>query len=239
MRNRTASPHLDQLARYVLRSVRSGWVLLAAGLSLVVLCLPAAISAVATPRQNQGTVTATPIDATAKVVPTTVASASPLATGSSRHQPGNVLTASGSVPVSLVAGAFIAPVDPMAALPDGQLMIPSDAQRVGWWSAGSAPGDPFGSVVLVGHLDTPKGGLGVFYHLLNLTAGQRLVVKDSTGHSHTYTVVSREQVARTSLPASLFSRGGPPRLVLITCGGNYDRVHHRYDDNTIVVAAPD
>lgn len=86
------------------------------------------------------------------------------------------------MPASIAAaGVFAAPVDPVAALPDGKAMIPSDAQRVGWWSAGSAPGDPAGSVVLVGHLDTLAGGLGVFYHLLHLTAGQRLVVKDTTG----------------------------------------------------------
>lgn len=149
------------------------------------------------------------------------------------------LTTSGSVPASLVApGLFTAPVDPVAALPDGQLMIPSDVQRIGWWSAGSAPGDTTGSVVIVGHLDTPEGGLGVFYHLLNLTAGQRLVVKDASGGSHVYRVTSRQQIRRSALPHSLFDRSGPARLVLITCGGTYDRVHHRYDDNTIVEATP-
>lgn len=235
----TPSPHPDQpIKDIILRSARSGWVLLAAGLILVALCLPAAISAVATPRQNQDAATASPIGTSRQVAVTAATSTSPT-TKAARPPLPAVVPQSGLVPSSLeAAGRFSAPVDPVAATPDGKLMIPADAQRVGWWSGGSAPGDFAGSVVLVGHLDTPTGGLGVFYQLLHLTAGQALVVKDTTGGRHAYTVTAREQIKATSLPPSLFDRTGPPRLVLITCGGNYDRVHHRYEDNTIVVATP-
>lgn len=214
--------------------------MLITGLMLLALAVPMAISAVAGPAGNQDAATANPIGTPVQVVPVVGASASPPSATAPRPRSKLVTPQTGVVPSSLEAtGVFSTPVDPVAALPGGQLMIPTDAQRVGWWSAGAAPGDAEGSVVLVGHLDTPRGGLGVFYHLLDLTAGQPLVVKDSTGRRHPYTVVSREQIARTSLPASLFDGSGPPRLVLITCGGNYDRKQHRYDDNTIVVAAPD
>lgn len=117
-------------------------------------------------------------------------------------------------------------------------MVPTDPSRVGWWSGGAAPGDASGSVVLVGHLDSATQGLGVFAALLDVALSEPLVITDTSGKSHRYVVSSRTQVARTALPASLFDRSGPRQLVMITCGGRYDRTAHRYDDNVVVVARP-
>ena len=36
----------------------------------------------------------------------------------------------------------------------------------------------------------------------------------------------------------LFARDGTPRLVLITCGGNFNRALDSYDDNVVVIAIP-
>lgn len=130
------------------------------------------------------------------------------------------------------------PTDPIGALPDGRLVIPDDPSRVGWWSGGAAPGDVAGSVVLVGHLDSATHGLGVFAALLDVTLGEPLVVSDSSGRQQRYVVSSRTQIPRAALPAQLFDRSGVRQLVLITCGGRYDRTAHRYDDNIVVVARP-
>jgi hypothetical protein len=35
-----------------------------------------------------------------------------------------------------------------------------------------------------------------------------------------------------------FRQDVPPRLVLVTCGGSFDPVRHRYQDNLIIYARP-
>ena len=41
-----------------------------------------------------------------------------------------------------------------------------------------------------------------------------------------------------TLSARLFDRSGTRQLVLITCGGRYDRTAHRHDDNIVVITLP-
>jgi hypothetical protein len=45
-------------------------------------------------------------------------------------------------------------------------------------------------------------------------------------------------VKADGLPPELFSAGGAPRLVLITCGGPFDPTTGSYLDNIVVFAAP-
>ena len=47
------------------------------------------------------------------------------------------------------------------------------------------------------------------------------------------------QYPKAALPADYFGRGGPSRLVLITCGGTFDSSTRHYRDNVVVVAEPD
>ena len=52
-------------------------------------------------------------------------------------------------------------------------------------------------------------------------------------------MVGRRQVPKTSLDdLGLFQTGGPPRLVLVTCGGRYDAARRTYEDNVVVQARP-
>ena len=45
-------------------------------------------------------------------------------------------------------------------------------------------------------------------------------------------------ILKTELPPDLFARTGPSKLVLITCGGEFDRSVRRYKQNVVVVATP-
>jgi hypothetical protein len=52
-------------------------------------------------------------------------------------------------------------------------------------------------------------------------------------------VVSRDQVDKQTLPVDrLFAREGPPRLVLVTCGGEFVPERGGYESNVVVVAEP-
>ncbi len=146
---------------------------------------------------------------------------------------------SGGVPTELrLAGRLQVPVDPVGVLADGNVEIPADPSHAGWWAAGSAPGDPAGATVLVGHLDSATRGLGAFAALLDVSLGDEVQVSDASGAVSRYAISGRQQVSKAALPASVFSREGAPRLVLVTCGGRFDPRTHHYDDNIIVTAQP-
>jgi sortase (surface protein transpeptidase) len=110
-----------------------------------------------------------------------------------------------------------------------------DIDHVGWYQLGPSPGQG-GSAVLLGHVDG-DGRPGVFFRLGDLAPGDTVTVTDAQG-AHDFRVTGREQVAKTALPADFFSWEGPPRLVLITCGGAFDDSTGHYVDNVVVVAVP-
>jgi hypothetical protein len=122
---------------------------------------------------------------------------------------------------------------------DGSLVIPDNPQTVGWWTGGSRARDPFGSIVVAGHVDSARRGIGVLAALPRIRAGQ-IVTLTAGRRTAKYVVVSGGLVpqAQLSRASGLFRRDGSPQLVLITCGGPFDPVRHRYADNYIVVARP-
>ncbi len=137
-----------------------------------------------------------------------------------------------------------AAVDPTGVEPDGTVVIPADAYRVGWYRFGPAPGNNRGSAVLVGHVDSRTQGRGALYPLRGVHVGDRVVVtvadRAGLGRDVVYRVVARESINKQRVPfAELFGRSGSPRLTLITCGGAYVKERGGYQDNLVVTAVPD
>lgn len=132
-----------------------------------------------------------------------------------------------------------APVVPVGLHTDGALVIPDDVRTVGWWTGGSKAGEAFGSVVVAGHVDSAVRGIGVFAELKHLVSGQ-VIELDAGGQRQRYRIESVTQVpqARIAQDAGIFRVDGAPQLVLITCGGAFDRARHRYQDNLVVIASP-
>jgi hypothetical protein len=132
-----------------------------------------------------------------------------------------------------------APVDPVGVTRDGRMRLPDDVDRVGWYRFGPAPGRPQGSAVLAGHVDSWDQGLGALSRLRSVEPGRRIAVTDTAGRVTRWQVVTRRLVVKQHLPlARLFTRSGPPRLVLLTCGGPFDERLRSYRDNLVVVAVP-
>ncbi len=143
-------------------------------------------------------------------------------------------------PVALAVPALDveAPVDPVGVRDDGQMAIPDDVGRVGWYRFGPAPGSG-GATVLAGHVDDREQGLGELAALREAEVGTEVLVTDATGGTTRWRVVSREQVDKQALPVDrLFAREGPPRLVLVTCGGEFVPERGGYESNVVVVAEP-
>ncbi len=120
----------------------------------------------------------------------------------------------------------------------GELKVPEHVRHVGWWDGSASAGDPFGSTVIAGHVDSAMEGLGYFVRLLKIEKGDRVTVSGD-GHRQAYRVVSITSVAKKALATtnSAFDQRGEHRLVLITCTGAF--VPGRgYDSNLVVVGKP-
>jgi sortase (surface protein transpeptidase) len=130
-------------------------------------------------------------------------------------------------------------VVPSGVSADGQAEVPEDVMAVGWYRFGRAPSEAQGSTVLVAHRDGRVGGAGAFYNLGSLNVGDKVSIVDEDGVEWPYEVQSREAIDRSVLPTNeLFTREGDPMLVLISCGGVYDRSKGGYLDNIVVTARP-
>jgi LPXTG-site transpeptidase (sortase) family protein len=122
---------------------------------------------------------------------------------------------------------------------DGELRVPEHVQHVGWWDGSSYAGDPFGSTVIAGHVDSATEGIGFFARLLRVRVGDRVTL-GGEGHRARYRVVSVQLVAKKALSSDshAFDQTGDHRLVLITCGGAYHRDRGGYDSNLVLAGVP-
>jgi sortase (surface protein transpeptidase) len=119
------------------------------------------------------------------------------------------------------------------------MVIPEDPAEIGWWNGGALAGDAFGSIVVAGHVDSRRFGLGVLAELKTVRQGDVITLR-SGDRSLRYRVTASQRVrqARLAGDTDVFRQDVAPRLVLITCGGVFDPVRHRYSDNLVIVAEP-
>jgi LPXTG-site transpeptidase (sortase) family protein len=143
-----------------------------------------------------------------------------------------------SVPATLDVAALDlagAPIVPVGTEPDGEMEIPG-VTEVGWYRHGPRPGDG-GSAVLAAHI-AYDGVEGVFRHLDDLGAGDEVVVVFADGATRRFTVDAVARYPKSELPDDVFARRGDARLMLITCGGEFDTATGHYEDNVVAHARP-
>ncbi|MGD9570777.1 MAG: sortase [Thermoleophilia bacterium] len=132
-----------------------------------------------------------------------------------------------------------APVAPVGIdLRKGELDVPDDVRRTGWWRDGAAPGDARGSVLIAGHVDSRRQGEGAFFRFDDARVGDRVEVRTADGRTRTYRVTQTRHLPKGRLPASIWSLKGRHRLTLVTCGGPFDQAAGRYVDNLMITAVP-
>jgi Sortase domain len=140
--------------------------------------------------------------------------------------------------VTVPSGGIGSAVRPVGVSADGQMELPADPEVLGWYRFGPAPGEGSGSVVLAGHLDSKRYGLGPLVGLREVEVGDPVTLTRSDGTRVDYAVVDVRRYDRQALPEELFSRTGPERLRLITCGGEYLPDEGGYQENLVVTAVP-
>jgi sortase family protein len=124
----------------------------------------------------------------------------------------------------------------------GALGVPRDPHVIGWWADGAKPGAPSGTAILDGHVN--YGGVdGSLAHLDRLRPGDVVIIDGTSGgrpSRQRFRVTGTRTYAKHDLPSQeVFNQRGLGRLVLVTCGGVFDRSSGNYADNILTYALPD
>lgn len=141
-----------------------------------------------------------------------------------------------------------APLVQVGILADDVMEVPDDVATIGWYDPdpdpesgaglGVIPGVQ-GTAVLAGHVDSRTQGRGALYELRQLAVGDTIEVDHADGMTTVWQVTDVIRYPKATLPYhEVFTWGGPPRLALITCGGEFDRTARSYNDNIVAYAVP-
>jgi hypothetical protein len=181
----------------------------------------------------------------------------PLAVAAPTPPPAPAPSTSGPAPASVRAAPIhvrVPAIDvdaelvQVGILDDDVMEVPDDVATIGWYDPdpdpvsgaglGVIPGVQ-GTAVLAGHVDSRTQGRGALYDLRELTVGATIEVDHADGTSSTWQVTEVIRYPKATLPYhEVFTWSGPPRLALITCGGEFDRTARSYTDNIVVYAVP-
>jgi hypothetical protein len=93
--------------------------------------------------------------------------------------------------------------------PAGQLQVPEDPNRAGWYSQGFAPGDD-GPAVLVGHVDSFRGP-GIFARLASMQPGQQIRIRRADGSLAVFEVTQVQEYAKREFPTEEVFAAAAPR----------------------------
>jgi LPXTG-site transpeptidase (sortase) family protein len=126
-----------------------------------------------------------------------------------------------------------------AATVDGQLEVPEDVDYVGWWDGSAYAGDPFGSTVIAGHIDSNTDGIDFFARLRQVKVGDVVTIRAGP-RQLSYRITKVQTVNRQALATNsrAFEQTGAHQLVLITCTGTFRRDRGGYDSNLVVTGQP-
>ncbi|MFB7497411.1 class F sortase [Streptomyces sp. NPDC056161] len=144
-----------------------------------------------------------------------------------------------SVPVRLRIPAIgvDTPLLQLGLEPDGAVQVPpvTAHDRAGWYRNSPTPGQ-VGPSVLLGHVTVGSYGDGVFRHLAQLRAGEKIVAVLENGRQAEFAVTRVRTVPKADFPSDeVYGDVDRPELRLITCGG--PRTGDGYPDNVLVFAA--
>jgi hypothetical protein len=126
-------------------------------------------------------------------------------------------------------------VETVGADRSGVMNLPVNAWNAGWYKGGPIPGAP-GDAVIEGHAGYPDQPM-IFGKLVNLHAGDQIIVVLSDGSRRLFLVDSMATVPVGSAPAGMAEPYGPPRLTLITCTGHFDQNSYSYSSRLVLEAS--
>jgi len=126
-----------------------------------------------------------------------------------------------------------------STLRNGTFAVPANIDAAGWWDGGARIGDPFGAILIAGHVDSAVQGLGPFAELLGVGTGDPVVL-ESRQLRQAFVIRSVALLPKAELAeqSGLFAVDGAPRLILVTCAGPFDADAGGYQNLAVVTATP-
>ncbi|MDT7537620.1 MAG: hypothetical protein QOI82_1205 [Actinomycetota bacterium] len=182
---------------------------------------------------------------TRQVHPVSVPLSSPVAEktrAATPPPPAAVLALPASVPTTLVIPAIrvTSRLLQLGQSPDGTLAVPPPGplyDRAGWYRYSPTPG-AIGPAVIVGHIDSKRGGPSVFFRLGELRPHDTIRVGRADGTVAVFAVEQVRRFRKTDFPTALvYGNTTNAALRLITCGGPFDSSSGHYLDNIVVTAS--
>jgi hypothetical protein len=98
-------------------------------------------------------------------------------------------------------------------------MILPHPDKVSHFTNGVQFGSSEGTNLVAGHVDDGDRTQGALWALHQMKPGTPIYVSDGGGTMFTYYASSLKLYEKVALPEDVFAAAGPPRLVLVTCGG--------------------
>jgi len=142
--------------------------------------------------------------------------------------------------IAIPALDVTAPIDIPCVDQNGEIFpLSTDPRRTCIWDGGAQVGAAKGTEMILGHINY-SGVAGALGRIGTLHAGDRVYLWDAARNRSTWlvTVIHERPKADGVDPGAEVGAAGPPRLVLVTCGGPWIGGHFGYADLIWVYARP-
>lgn len=117
----------------------------------------------------------------------------------------------------------------------GNIASPRNFIDVGWYKYGTLPGKA-GTAIIDGHVDNGLAFPGVFSNLKNIQIGDDVYVETKESDNLHFVVSQIETYNYNARTNDIFIQSDHPRLVLITCTGNWIPNLRTHDKRLVVTA---
>ncbi len=113
--------------------------------------------------------------------------------------------------------------------------VTKTADTVGWYRLGPLPGQA-GDAVMTCHNQWYGVARALCYDLATISPGADVYTRTADRITRRWRVDGVRTVAYDATVPDLFSSAGPPRLSIITCGGDWDAARQNFSLRVIVSA---
>jgi hypothetical protein len=187
---------------------------------------------------------AAPLPASSSPASPSPASVAPPTPFDVKPSPSPTSTVPASVTISSLSVTRTPVVSESTVSANGLLSAPDDPRQLGWYRLAT------GTTVIIGHIglldgckfakELPCGPIdGALHHIDSMKVGQTLVLTSASGTTQTYVVtVKPAEYGKGSLPAAYFTAAYNNTVLLMTCGGTFNKATGHYEDNFTVLLKP-
>jgi LPXTG-site transpeptidase (sortase) family protein len=122
---------------------------------------------------------------------------------------------------------------------NGSMILPESSKVAIYTAAAPLTADK-GSTVIAGHVNFADGSAGALGPLHNISKGAPVYATDGEGNVRKYKVTSMSVLNKQALIKNIFRTAGDRQLVVVTCGGDVEKVNgvYVYTHNLVVTADP-